>query len=122
MGGDAGSQGDAYRQAWRELFPDLPLNLTINLSKCQSINIDLAYYGNRLIADVVGFKIVQDFGRWKAENRLLYNNPTNFEDLISPEKDLDGAFVPNSVCKSRDLLWTCLLHLMYLSPVRPRLK
>lgn len=107
MGGDAGSQGDAYRQAWRELFPDLPLNLTIDLSKYQSINIDLAYYGNRHVADVVGLQTVQDFGRWKAENRLLYYKPINFEDLISGEKDLDGAYVPNSVCKSRYLLRTC---------------
>lgn len=118
MGGDAGSQGDAYRQAWRELFPDLPLNLTIDLSKYQSINIDLAYYGNRHIADVVGLQTVQDFGRWKAENRLLYYKPTNYDDIINGEKDLDGAYVHNSVCKSRGLLWTCLLLLMYLSPLR----
>ncbi|KAK1239813.1 hypothetical protein MKX08_007255 [Trichoderma sp. CBMAI-0020] len=46
MGGDAGSQGDAY-----------------HLSKYQGINVDLAYYGNRHIVDVVGLQTRQDFGR-----------------------------------------------------------
>lgn len=121
MGGDAGTQGDPYRRAWREHFPDLPLNLTVDLSKYQSHNVDLAYYENKHIADVVGLQTVQDFRRWKAANRLLYYKPAEFDDLIKGEKDLDGAYLPNSVCKYHGSVLTdfvLLTQLICSSPFR----
>jgi hypothetical protein len=43
-GGDAGSQGDSMRSAWKEAFPEIPLNLTVDLSKYHDNRIDRSWY------------------------------------------------------------------------------
>ena len=70
------------------------LNLTVDLSKYHDGRIDRAYYEGTHVADVAVLQTLQDFPRWKSENKLLYYKPMNFDDLLANEKDLDGAYLP----------------------------
>lgn len=97
-GGDAGSQGDGYRAAWAKAFPDIPLHLTILLSKYHDVHLDQAHFNGENIGDVVALQTLHDFPRWKSRGRLLWYKPKHFEDLLRNEKDPDGAFLPTSVC------------------------
>ena len=90
----AGSQGDGVRSAWRARFPNVILNLTVDLSKYHDSRIDRAYYEGTHVADVAVLQTLQDFPRWKSENKLSYYKPMNFDDLMANEKDLDGAYLP----------------------------
>ena len=72
----------------------MTLNLTVDLSKYHDGRIDRAYYENTHIADVAALQTLQDFPRWKSENRLSYYKPSNFDDLLENEKDFDGAYLP----------------------------
>lgn len=101
FGGDAGSQGDGVRKAWAEQFPDIPLNLTVALSKYHDVRLDQAFYEGQHVADVVALQTLQDFPRWKAANRLMLYKPATFEDILVDEKDPDGAYMPFAICKSR---------------------
>ena len=90
----AGAQGDSVRSAWEARFPNVSLNLTVDLSKYHDGRIDRAYYEGTHVADIAVIQTLQDFPRWKAENRLSYYKPNNFDDLLANEKDLDGAYLP----------------------------
>jgi len=98
-GGDAGTQGDGVRKAWKERFPDVPLNLTVDLSKYHDGRIDTAFYKGGHVADVAFLQTLQNFPRWKAQNRLLYYKPAEFDDIFDGEKDLDGAWLGAFNCK-----------------------
>lgn len=111
-GGDAGSQGDGFRKAWAQQFPDIPLNLTVMLSKYGDVRLDEAFYrGDELpAADVVSFQTLQDFPRWKGQNRLMFYKPSSFEDILVDEKDADGAFMVWAICELSSYMvlhWEC---------------
>lgn len=92
-GGDAGSQGDQVRSAWKARFPNIPLNLTVDLSKYHDGRADRAFYEGKRSADIVVLQTLQDFTRWKSQNRLLYYKPAQFDDIFNGEKDPDGAWL-----------------------------
>ena len=90
----AGSQGDGVRSLWKARFPNVALNLTVDLSKYHDGRIDRGFYENEHVADIAVLQTLQDFPRWKAENKLQYYKPNNYDDLLENEKDLDGAYLP----------------------------
>ena len=94
----AGSQGDGVRSAWKARFPNIALNLTVDLSKYHDGRIDRSYFENSHVADIAVLQTLQDFPRWKTENKLSYFKPSNFDDLLANEKDLDGAYLPFQIC------------------------
>lgn len=106
-GGDAGSQGDAIRTAWKANFPDIPLNFTVDLSKYHDSRVDRAYLYNESIADVVLLQVLSDFPRWKKENRLLYYKPPSFADILEEWKDSDGAYLPAYLRKFKQSTECC---------------
>lgn len=96
-GGDAGNQGDSIRSAWAELFPDVKLNLTVDLSKYHDNRIDRAHLEGIHVADVAVLQTLQDFRRWKQEGKLLRYKPATFEDILEEEKDFDGAWYAEAI-------------------------
>ncbi|CAG8959279.1 hypothetical protein HYFRA_00013049 [Hymenoscyphus fraxineus] len=95
-GGDAGWQGDGTVAAFEGRFPGLKLNLTVDLSKYHDSRIDRAYLAGNEYIDIAILQTLHDFPRWRDQQRLLNYKPANFEDIYLGEKDLNGAFLPNS--------------------------
>ncbi|GAB7365971.1 hypothetical protein MBLNU230_g7299t1 [Neophaeotheca triangularis] len=92
-GGDGGRQGQGVRDMWAARFPDIPLNLTVDLSKFHDGRQDIAFYEGRHKNDIAVLQTLQDFPRWKAQNRLMYYKPREFDDIFNGEKDPDGAWL-----------------------------
>lgn len=86
--------------AFTARFPKVALNLTNDVSKYLDGRIDRAFYANDEYVDVAMLETLQDYTRWKAENRLLYYKPANWNDIVNGEKDLDGAYVPFELGKA----------------------
>ena len=85
--------------AFTARFPEVGLNLTNDVSKYLDGRIDRAFYANDEYVDVAMLETLQDYTRWKAENRLLYYKPATWDDIVNGEKDLDGAYVPYELGK-----------------------
>ncbi|KAF2209001.1 hypothetical protein CERZMDRAFT_70365 [Cercospora zeae-maydis SCOH1-5] len=96
-GGDAGSQGDKVRQSWAQRFPDIKLNLTVDLSKYHDNRIDRAHLQGLHVADVAVLQTLQDFRRWKSEGKLVNYKPATFDDILPGEKDPDGAWYTEAI-------------------------
>lgn len=81
------------KKAWANRFPNVPLNLTVDLSKYHDNRIDRAHLEGLHVTDVAVLQTVQDFRRWKKEGKLLKYKPASFEDILESEKDFDGASI-----------------------------
>lgn len=90
----AGSQGDGVRKAWQARFPDVKLNLTVDLSKYHDNRIDRGWLQGLHVADIAVLQTLQDFRRWKREGKLMHYKPAVFGELLEGEKDYDGAWLP----------------------------
>lgn len=88
------------RNAWKARFPNITLDLSVDLSKYHDSRIDRAWYNKNETVDIATLQTLHDFKRWKQQDRLMYYKPANFDDLYNGEKDLDGAFLPMGMCKS----------------------
>ena len=97
FGGDASFQGDPVRESWKQHFLDIPLNLIVDVIKHLDVVVDQDFYKDRTFYDVVAVEHLIDFSRWKAEDRLLYYKPADFEDLLGGYKDFEGACLPIAV-------------------------
>lgn len=90
---------DIVIDAWNDRFPDINLDLRIDLSKYLDVEIDRQWYENNVTTDIAMLQTLHDFPRWKEQNRLLYYKPSLWEYLYISEKDADGAFLPALQCK-----------------------
>lgn len=88
------------REAWTAQWPDVELNLTVDLSKYHDNRIDRAHLQGLHVADIAVLQTLQDFRRWKAEGKLVNYKPASFEDLLESEKDFDGAYLPTNLSQS----------------------
>ncbi|KAJ5776384.1 uncharacterized protein N7511_001395 [Penicillium nucicola] len=93
-GGDAVSQGDSTIAAWKSRFPDIKLNLTVDVSKYHDSRVNRQFQRDGTDgADIAVLQTLHDYGRWKREGRLLPYKPLNWEDVYSSVKDPEGAFL-----------------------------
>ncbi|KAL9036846.1 MAG: hypothetical protein Q9214_005956, partial [Letrouitia sp. 1 TL-2023] len=81
-------------EGFQKRFPLIDLNLTVDFSKYHDSRIDRAFYAGNEDIDIAALQTLQDFSRWKAQNRLVFYKPQNFLDLVNGEKDFDGAWLP----------------------------
>ncbi|KAJ5881348.1 uncharacterized protein N7529_000020 [Penicillium soppii] len=92
-GGDAVSQGDPTIAAWQARFPDVKLNLTVDVSKYHDSRVNRQFQRDGTDgADIAVLQTLHDYGRWKREGRLLPYKPSKWEDVYSSIKDPAGAF------------------------------
>ena len=77
----------------------IDLNLTTDFSKYYDSRIDRAFYAGNEDIDIAALQTLQDFPRWKAQNRLLFYKPQNFSNIVNGEKDFDGAWLPVYLCR-----------------------
>ncbi|RPB10180.1 periplasmic binding protein-like II [Morchella conica CCBAS932] len=93
-GGDEDYQGDSVRTAWAQTFPDIELNLTVDLSKYHDSNIDRSWQRGETFCDVAALQTLHDYPRWKTQGRLLPYKPASWESLWASVKDPNAAFLP----------------------------
>ncbi|THY14056.1 periplasmic binding protein-like II [Aureobasidium pullulans] len=93
-GGDEISQGDPTIAAWKARFPDVKLNLTVDVSKYHDSRVNRQYQRNGDDgADIAVLQTLHDFGRWKREGRLYPYKPADWDNVYSAIKDPEGAFL-----------------------------
>lgn len=106
------------RTAWKQRFPNIHLNLTIDLSKYHDSRIDRAFYEDQETTDVAILQTLHDFPYWKEQNRLMYYKPATFDDIYGSEKDLDGAYYPILICKCLNNLFISLRGVLTVAMVQ----
>ncbi|KAK7681761.1 hypothetical protein QCA50_015108 [Cerrena zonata] len=93
-GGDEKNQRDEVIQAFRERFPKINLNLTVDLSKYHDSVIDRSFnLTGKAGADIAQLQTLQDFVRWRGEGKLLAYKPAGFDHIPDNIKDVNGFYV-----------------------------
>ena len=94
------SQGAPAIEAWNARFPDVKLNLTVDVSKYHDSRVDRQYQRTGSDgADIAVLQTLHDFTRWKKEGRLLPYKPPHFDDVWASVKDADGAYYGTFICQ-----------------------
>lgn len=92
-GGDAPNQQDALISQFERRFPDVPIQLTVDLSKYHNIRVYQGLLDGHLIPDVVMLQTMNDFEDWKAMDVLEPFKPQSFSRLKPGYSDDDGAYL-----------------------------
>lgn len=93
-GGDAPNQQDDLVEQFRKRFPNIPINLTVDLSKYHNIKVYQNLLDGNLTPDVVMLQTLNDFENWKSMGVLESFKPQSFSNLKSGYGDEDGYFLP----------------------------
>lgn len=92
-GGDAPNQADWLKKKFNTRFPEIKLNLIVDLSKFHDIRIDKNLLSGNEIPDVTMLQTTFDFDKWKKEGVLFYYKPIGFEQQKWGYADKDGAYI-----------------------------
>ncbi|MER6183332.1 ABC transporter substrate-binding protein [Streptomyces sp. NPDC001652] len=92
-GGDTPTQQDFTKAAFLKRFPDIDLTLVVDYSKYHDVRVDNQLATDTLVPDVVQLQTLQDFTRWKEQDRLLRYKPAGFSKVYDKFKDPQGAWV-----------------------------
>ncbi|MFG3025296.1 ABC transporter substrate-binding protein [Streptomyces sp. NPDC048254] len=92
-GGDTPDQQDGTKAAFLKRFPDIDLTLIVDYSKYHDVRVDNQFATDTLVPDVVQLQTLQDFTRWKQQDRLLAYKPAGFSEVYDAFKDPQGAWV-----------------------------
>ncbi len=91
-GGDEKNQQDSTIQAFKAAFPNINLNLTVDLSKYHDSKIDQELAAKDLKVDVAMLQTLHDFDRWKSQGVLLNYKPVGSDHVPAKFKDKDGFY------------------------------
>lgn len=91
-GGDEKNRQDSLKQAFETRFPNMTLNVTVDLSKYHDGNLDLQLAAKNVYVDSIILQTLHDYPRWKKEGALLNYAPRNFDQIYPIFKDADAAY------------------------------
>ena len=91
-GGDSPDQSDGLAKAFTQQFPQVNITIKTDLSKYHDARIDNQLDRDRLEPDVTQLQTLQDFDRWKSEDKLLRYRPAGWDTVYPQFKDPDGAY------------------------------
>jgi hypothetical protein len=91
-GGDETYQQDGLKQAFEARFPNMTLNITVDVSKYQDGNIDRQLAAGGVYVDSVMLQTLHDYPRWDQEGALLHYIPLNYSAIHPSFRDLRGAW------------------------------
>ncbi|MER5890470.1 extracellular solute-binding protein [Streptomyces sp. NPDC001941] len=91
-GGDKPGQADYLRDAFRERFPEVDIDIVVDFSKHHNARIDHQVDNGNVVADVVHFQTIDDFPRWKEEGILEQYRPLGWNQIPDTIKDADGFY------------------------------
>jgi ABC-type Fe3+ transport system substrate-binding protein len=83
---------EARAKVFEERFPGIKITIGGGFSNVLDKKVDAQLAGGKLEVDAVIFQTAGDFGRWKAEGRLLAFKPNGFDKMDAAFKDADGTF------------------------------
>lgn len=93
-------------KAFTQAFPGIKIDVKLDVSKYLDINIDDSYRATNGSDDGVDLAVlqsVQNFPRWKKEERLLPYKVAPWDDIYPDFVDEDGAYTGLHICKSETL-------------------
>ncbi|MBP3942613.1 ABC transporter substrate-binding protein [Sphingobacteriaceae bacterium WQ 2009] len=93
-GGDAPYQLDWIKEAWEKDFPEIKINIRVDLSKFLDEEIDQQLASGNLTPDVVHLQTVNDFHRWRDEGVLEPYKSIHWDQINADYKDVNGYFTP----------------------------
>ncbi|KAI1419151.1 ABC transporter [Xylaria sp. FL1777] len=96
-GGDETNQQVRLKQAFEARFPNMTLNITVDVSKYHDGNIDRQLATGEVYVDSVILQTLHDYPRWDNEGALMHYMPLNFYDVRSSFRDLRGAWYGVSI-------------------------
>ncbi|KJA17849.1 hypothetical protein HYPSUDRAFT_145819 [Hypholoma sublateritium FD-334 SS-4] len=94
-GGDVQASKNDIMEAFTARFPNIKVNITLDVSKYLDSSADLAYNstkGKDNGVDVTVLQSVQNFPRWKSQGRLLPYKVAPWNDIQPEFVDPDGAY------------------------------
>jgi ABC-type Fe3+ transport system substrate-binding protein len=83
---------EARAKVFEERFPGVKVTVGGGFSNVLDKKVDAQLAAGKLEVDAVIFQTAGDFGRWKAEGRLLAFKPNGFDKMDAAFKDADGTF------------------------------
>lgn len=124
-GGDEKNQRDSLKRTFETRFPNMTLNVTVDLSKYHYINIDAQLAADNVYVDSIIFQTLHEFPRWKKEGVLMNYAPLNFDKVYSEFKDKDAAYNGFLIINwgiSANMNKTSILPTSYQDFTRPEFK
>ncbi|KAF9054200.1 hypothetical protein BJ165DRAFT_1338327 [Panaeolus papilionaceus] len=94
-GGDVAGSATLIINSFTAKFPNVSLDLTVDVSKYHDSFIDRSYQNTNGIdngVDVAVLQTLHDFTRWKKDNRLLRYKAAAFGDIYPQFVDPEGAY------------------------------
>jgi ABC-type Fe3+ transport system substrate-binding protein len=74
-------------------FPGVTVNVTGGFSNVLNEQIEKQMAEKKLAVDLVFFQTVQDFVKWKKEEKLLHFKPDGFDQIYPTFKDPEGTYM-----------------------------
>ncbi|OAA49230.1 ABC-type Fe3+ transport system [Cordyceps fumosorosea ARSEF 2679] len=89
-GGDEKNQQDFLKQEFEKKFPDMTLNITVDLSKYHDVRLDEQLAAKNVFVDSIILQTLNDYPRWAKEEALLSYAPAGFDKVVPEFKDADA--------------------------------
>lgn len=96
-GGDEPTQQQALENAFKQRFPEVPIEIKVDLSKYHDVKIDEQLERNELEPDVTMLQTTQDFDNWKEEGVLESYKPIGFSEQREGYADADGNYMTSFI-------------------------
>jgi hypothetical protein len=92
LGGDEPNQQEGLKQAFDTAFPEMTLNLTVDLYKYHDVRLDKLLAENNVYIDTIALQTTHNFPRWKKQGALLNYAPRGFDQIFTEFRDVDAAY------------------------------
>lgn len=96
-GGDAPNQQKDLENAFKTRFPEVPIEVKVDLSKFHDIKINEQLKNHDLQPDVAMLQTTHDFDAWKKQNQLYAYKPIGFNKQRTNYADQDGYYITGMI-------------------------
>src|ERR1700722_7821327 len=83
----------ATAAAFEKRFPRITMTAKGGFSTVLATEIDQPLKANKATTDFVQLQTIQDYGRWDKAGALMHFKPEDFDKVLGPMKDKNGAWI-----------------------------